>query len=102
MKELKKLLIEKAKKGDFKDEKMASAMDDVLKEADDMVNEKKLKKLTVVAPDDESLKEGLEKAEDMLESKMEDSESEEMPEEEPSEDEMDAMIEKMKKLKMSK
>jgi len=96
MKELKKLLIEKARKGDFKDEKMASAMDDVLKEADDMVSEKKMKKLTVIAPDDKSLMEGLEKAEDMLEEKMPESE------EEPSEDEMDAMIEKMKKLKMSK
>jgi len=101
MKELKKLLIEKAKKGDFKEEKMASAMDDVLKEADDMVNEKKMKKLTVVAPDDKSLMEGLEKAEDLLEEKMPESDME-SEEEEPSEEEMDAMIEKMKKLKMSK
>lgn len=85
-----------------------SAISEMKKMAEDAMSEKlgSLKKVTVAAPDEESLKEGLEKAEDIVESKlgeddseMEDSEEEGSEVAEMSEEELDKKIQELLALK---
>lgn len=79
------------------------------KMAMDMINEggeeemDSLKKVTVAAKDEEGLKAGLEKAEDILESKMESEDEEELADSEESpEDEIAALEAKLAALKAKK
>jgi len=72
MDELKKLMMKKAKEGKMikPDSDEARAKGSVLNELEDIADQgmaKKLQKVTVAAPDTESLKEGLEMAEDKVE-----------------------------------
>lgn len=95
MKDLKELMKKKAMKGEFMDEKKRSVMHELLNEMDEMANEsltKGMKKVTVAAKDEEGLKAGLEKAEEMVEEKMgeEEYEESEMPEEEYAEESEEA------------
>jgi len=102
---------------DKKDKKMSMdklAKMDLLKSlrkmAMDMINEggeeemDSLKKVTVAAKDEEGLKAGLEKAEDILESKMEGEDEEELAdaEEKAPEDEIAALEAKLAALKAKK
>lgn len=84
MEKFKKLLMEKARKGEFLSPEEKEAKCNVLNGLKDELKgmmSDDLKRVTVASPTSEGLKAGLEKAEDVLESKMEDSEeSEEMPE----------------------
>lgn len=91
-----------------KEAKLA-AVSEMKKMAEDAMSEKLggLKKVTVAAPDDESLKHGLEKAEDIVESKLGESEDESEMEEESedeseiamSEEELDKKIQELLALK---
>lgn len=91
-----------------KEAKLA-AVSEMKKMAEDAMSEKLggLKKVTVAAPDDESLKQGLEKAEDIVESKLGESEDESEMEEESedeseiamSEEELDKKIQELLALK---
>lgn len=91
-----------------KEAKMA-AVSEMKKMAEDAMSEKLggLKKVTVAAPDDESLKQGLEKAEDIVESKLGESEDESEMEDESedesemamSEEELDKKIQELLALK---
>lgn len=76
-----------------KEAKMA-AVSEMKKMAEDAMSEKLggLKKVTVAAPDDESLKQGLEKAEDIVESKLGESEDESEMEDESEEDESETAM----------
>lgn len=83
MNEFKKLLLEKAKKGDFLSDSEKEAKMSVINEMKGMMKGmmgddiRGLKKVTVASDSPEGLKEGLEKAEDVIESKMGEEESEE-------------------------
>lgn len=105
MEDFLELLKKKAKdqNGPKMDEKM-SAKASMAKELSDMLagdlNEgiKSSKKVTVASDSEEGLKEGLEKAEDLLESKMEKEESEDESEDmEESEDDLKSQIAMLKK-----
>ena len=84
-----------------------TAISEMKKMAEDAMSEKLggLKKVTVAAPDEESLKAGLEKAEDIVESKMEGEDESEMEDEESSEvadmseEELDKKIQELLALK---
>lgn len=83
MNEFKKLLLEKAKNGKFLSDSEKEAKMDVIKEMKGMMKGmmgddiRGLKKVTVASDSPEGLKEGLEKAEDVIDAKMGDEESEE-------------------------
>jgi hypothetical protein len=86
MKDLKELLGSKKKIDPIEKEAKLAAVKGMRKMAGDMMADdmKSMKKVTVAAPDTESLKLGLEKAEDVVE---------DMPEmEEPQEDEMTEVV----------
>lgn len=104
MKELKELLGPKKKIDPTEKEAKLAAIKGMRKMAGDMMADdmKSMKKVTVAAPDAEGLKEGLEKAEDVVEQMpgMEESEDmEEMADEEmempESLEEIDAMMKKL-------
>lgn len=105
MKELKELLGAKKKIDPTEKEAKLAAIKGMRKMAGDMMADdmKSMKKVTVAAPDAEGLKEGLEKAEDVVEQMpgMEESEDmEEMSDEEEMEmpeslEEIDAMMKKL-------
>ena len=87
MEKFKKMLMQKAKEGKFLSEEDKSAKMDILNEikglaesemGNDLKKVKGMKKVMVASPTQEGLKEGLEKAEEVVEQKMdsEDSESE--------------------------
>lgn len=112
MKEFKELLMKKAKDGKFLSEEDKAAKMDVLNEikgtlsemmGDDLKRVKGMKKVTVASPTEEGLKEGLEKAGDVVDEKL-DSEDEESEEEsEDTEEEMpmeDGMMEHSPEMKM--
>lgn len=77
--------------GEFKQAK-GNVLKELMKAMDGMMLDdvKNLKKVTVAAKDDEGLKAGLEKAEDLVEAKLGESEDEMESEDEESEDEMEA------------
>lgn len=111
----KDLLRKKAKEGKFLDENSKKAKEEMLDEIDEIMNEKGqkelkgLKKVTVAAPTEEGLKEGLDKAKDIIGNVKEiqeeistDSMEEENIEEENMEEECDIDIDKNKKRKLEK
>lgn len=72
MKEIKELLKKKALSGEFMDEKAKKAAERVIGDMDDMAEEamsKSMQKVTVASDTEEGLKEGLEKAEEIIEAK---------------------------------
>jgi hypothetical protein len=104
----KQLLMKKKMEGKMLNPEQAKAKMDVLEELMGLAEEgmgdklRGLKKVTVAAPDKEGLKEGLEKAENILESseEMSDEDEEEASEEEKSpEDEIMALEAKLAELK---
>lgn len=101
MKDLKDLLGKKKAIDPMAKEAKLEALKDMKKAASEVMGDKlnsaKMKKVSVIAPDEDSLKEGLEAAEDILESKAlpmgEESEDEEMEMEAESPEEIDKLIE---------
>jgi hypothetical protein len=78
MKSLKEMIKKKMEAGDMMPEKSKKAMENVLKELDDLADEGmagKLQKVTVASDSEEGLKKGLEMAEDKVEEMSEDSDS---------------------------
>lgn len=104
MKDLKDLLGKKKNIDPMAKDAKLEALRDMKKAASEVMGDKlgeaKMKKVSVIAPDNELLKEGLEKAEDMVESMPgmeEESESEEMDLSSPEAiDEMIKMLEEKK------
>ena len=93
-------------KGSMKKDAKLCVLKELRKMASDMMGEdlKGMKKVTVAAPDKASLKAGLEKAEEMMESEEspemdEMEESEEESSEEMSADEIDAKIQELMEMK---
>lgn len=113
MKELKELLGAKKKLDPIEKDAKLSAIKNMRKMAGDMMADdmKSMKKVTVAAPDQESLEAGLEKAKDVVEDMPEDM-MEESPEDEMSEvveacetpEDIDKLIAKLneKKLELAK